>query len=113
MLKHFSIIRKISARIDDDKTKKAKDYIKESVGEYCRNNPQTPFSVCALFGGTNRDWRETPLQAIYEEQPSDCKDAKKQAAIDVGWLLKSVLAEDENFTYEEIKGYTKSYIRLN
>lgn len=113
MFKETVIIRKISAIIDEDKTKEAKNYIKKSIDDYCRNNPRSPFSVCTLFGGENRDWRETPLQAIYEKQPSSCKDAKKQAAIDVGWLLKEVLARDKEHTYKEFNGYTKSYIRID
>lgn len=116
MLKNLSIIRKVSAKICDNKIEKAKEYIKKSVDDYCAINPQTPFSVRTLFGGANRDWRGTDLQPIfyyYDNLKLDYETASNRAAIDVGWLLKTVLYEDKDHTYKEIKGYTKSYIRIN
>ncbi len=116
MFKKEIIIRKISANVCGNKIEKAKDYIKKSVDDYCERNQQTPFSVHTLFGGVNRDWRGTDLQSIfyyYDNLKLDYETASNRAAIDVGWLLKMVLSEDKEHIYEEIKGYRKSYIRLD
>ncbi len=76
----------------------AKAYILDAVNSFYKNNRGSEISVRILFGGENRDWRNTPLQCIYEyhKYSSHSKSPEKSAAITVGWLLKEVLNEDKN-----------------
>lgn len=94
-----------------------KKYLQGAVHSFCKNNPETAFSLRDLVGGENKDWGETPLQALYEYHLSTTKSeekAKKQAAVDAGWLLKAVLAEEENRLFEQLEGpRAKRYRKIN
>ena len=109
-------IRKLSAKLSDDETVLAKKYLQGAVHSFCKNNPGEPFSLRDLVGGENKDWGETPLQAIYNYHISKGKthqEAKRQAAIDAGFLLKTVLFEEEKRCFEQIQGTrAKQYRRI-
>lgn len=108
-----STIRSISADILAVDTEVAKVYIKGAVHCFCKNNPNEKFSARTLFGGENKDWNDTPLQKIYDYYvKKGVNDAVNRAAVDVGWLLKSVLSEDKKWTYDETNGYTKEYFKI-
>lgn len=66
-------VRKISAKIPETEIALAKAYIQGAVHAHCSSDPAGELSVRILFGGDNRDWGNTPLQAIYEYH----KDIKK------------------------------------
>ena len=90
-----STIRTISAKLSPQEIELAKAYIQGAVHSFCKNCPDQEFSGRILFGGENGDWHGTPLQRIYEWHcEASTSDPKKQAAVDVGWLLKAVLNED-------------------
>lgn len=88
-----------------------KAYIKGAVHSFCNNNPARRFTARALFGGKNTDWSDTPLDKIYQYHKyiASSDNPNKQAAIDVGRLLKAVLIEDTTYTYEMIDGYVNEY----
>lgn len=96
-----------SAKLTVEETELAKRYLQGAVHSFCKNNPGVAFSLRDLVGGENKDWRETPLQPIYDYHISLGKTkekAKRQAAIDAGWLLKAVLAEEESRCFEQLQG---------
>lgn len=106
-LKLFGSLRKASATLSAKELELAKKYLQGAVHSFCKNNPGKAFSLRDLVGGENRDWGETPLQAIYEYHVSSGKakpKAKRQAAIDAGWLLKAVLAAEKNRCFEQLQG---------
>lgn len=108
-----SVIRAVSADVLPTDIEAAKIYIKGAVHCFCKNNPSEKFSARTLFGGENRDWNDTPLQKIYDYYAgNNANDAVNRAAVDVGWLLKTVLAEDKKWTYNEINGYIKEYRKI-
>lgn len=110
-------IRQISAKLFPKEMMLAKKYLQGAVHSFCKNNPGTAFSLRDLVGGENKDWGETPLQAIYHYHISAGKSkasAKRQAAIDAGWLLKTVLAEEKNRLFEQLQGpRTKLYRKID
>lgn len=110
MLRNDEKVRSISAKISSTELELAKAYIKGAVHCFSKNSHGQKMSVRVLFGAENKDWYDTPLQVIYDYYISkSCANAKERAAIDVGWLLKTVLAEDDSREYTETTGYTKEY----
>lgn len=109
--------QRTSAKLSAEELKLAKRYLQGAVHSFCKNNPGEAFSLRDLVGGENKDWGETPLQPIYNYHISLGKTeekAKKQAAIDAGWLLKSVLAEEKNRCFEQLQGHrTKRYRKID
>ncbi len=95
-------LRNISAKLSAADEELCKAYIKGAVHSFCKNNPDQYFSVQTLFGGRNTIWSDVPLDKIYQyyvtEKPEQRAD--RQAGIDVGNLLKKVLDEDKQFSYE-------------
>lgn len=110
-------IQKPSAKLSPEEMELAKGYLQGAVHSFCKNNPGAPFSLRELVGGENRDWNATPLQALYDYHitAGKTKDkAKRQAAIDAGWLLKAVLAEDQNRYFVQSQGRkTKIYQKMD
>ena len=110
-------LRRLSAKIAPAETELIKRYLQGAVHSFCKNNPGEAFSLRDLVGGETKDWGETPLQVLYEYHRSSGKSdtqAKRQAAIDAGWLLKAVLTEEENRRFEQLQGpKTKKYRRID
>ena len=101
------MLRRPLAKLSIQQLELAKRYLQGAVHSFCKNNPDEAFSLRDLVGGENKDWGETPLQAIYNYHLSTTKSedkAKKQAAVDAGWLLKAVLAEEQNRYFEQMQG---------
>ena len=106
-IKKYGKIQRPSAKLSTDETNLAKKYLQGAVHSFCKNNPGVAFSLRDLVGGENKDWRETPLQPIYNYHISLGKTEKKakiQAAIDAGWLLKAVLEEEKARAFEQMQG---------
>lgn len=114
--KNKAVIKRPSAKISTEDTELAKKYLQGAVHSYCKNNPGQAFSVRDLAGGENKDWNGTPLQLLYNYHKAAGKTkekAKRQAAIDAGWLLKAVLAEEESRCFVQSKGgRTKMYRKI-
>jgi len=101
---------------------KARAYIQGAVYCWCKNRPNEMFAVRDLFGGDNTDWGGTPLQGIYnhwrsvykerhpELNPDELhKKARRQSAVDAGWLTKSVLQDDRREFQSSDAGRAKGY----
>lgn len=89
-----------------------KAYMQGAIYSWIKNRKDEPFAVRNLAGGENYDWSGTPLIALWEKQIKLGKkgdDATEDAAKDLGWLTKTVLAEDKRtFTVEKV-GMVNSY----
>ena len=75
-----------------------KAFLQGAVYCWIKNRKGEEFAARDLVGGENADWRGTPLQVLYVKHIKQAKDheaAMESAARDLGWLLKSVLAEDK------------------
>jgi hypothetical protein len=89
-----------------------KAFMQGAIYSWVKNRKDEPFAVRNLAGGENYEWSGTPLIALWEKQIKLGKkgdDATEDAAKDLGWLTKTVLAEDKrNFTVEKA-GMVNSY----
>ena len=106
--------RNISS-LNDSEKQRAKDFLQGLVYCWCKNQPDKKFAARDLVGGENEDWNKTPLQRVYDchlDNNKSEEDAYKQAAIDVGWLLKRVLHDDKR-VFEQIDERVNSYKWLN
>ena len=78
--------------------------------KYHHNDENAVVAVRDLVGG---NWADTPLQNVWlkhKNQGKNNDEAFTQAAIDAGWLLKSVLAENTERKFEVTKsGLTNGY----
>ena len=109
--------RQVFKKLSQEQLLLAKKYLQGAVHSFCKNNPGEPFSLRDLVGGENKDWGETPLQPIYDYYRHTLgrpdKSAKRQAAVDAGWLLKAVLFEEKNRYFEQLQGTrAKQYRRI-
>jgi hypothetical protein len=84
--------------LDQFEKRLIKAFLQGAVYCWVKNRRGEEFAARDLVGGENADWRGTPLQALYAkhiDQGKDHESAVEAAARDLGWLLKSVLAEDK------------------
>lgn len=117
MLQGKSKITNISAKLNQEELASAKVYILGAVHGYTASDEESCFSVRNLFGGKNKDWGDTPLQAIYNFYRNTEKlgheEAAKRAAQDVGKLLKQVLNEDKYDYIEQSEANPHQYQRTS
>ena len=107
-------IYNISADLPQQEIEMAKAYIRDAVITFCQNNPGQSFAVRDLFGGENRDWRGTPLQAIYEyHAAAGAANPRDNAGKDVGKLMKIVLSKEDGYYIQSQSGKTKLYRKVN
>lgn len=88
--------------IDPSQKAAIKAFIQGTVYCWCKNRKGEQFAARDLMGGENFEWSGTPLIALYEKHVSQGKDVNASidaAGRDLGWLLKTVLAEDKR-TFE-------------
>jgi len=98
--------------IEDDKKSLIKAFLQGAVYCWGKNRKGEPFAVRDLMGGDNFEWQGTPLYVLYEKHFNGGKDndsAIKAAAIDLGWLLKTVLAEDKRTFKISTAGRVNTY----
>jgi hypothetical protein len=89
-----------------------KAFMQGAVYSWVKNRKDEPFAVRDLAGGENFEWEGTPLFVLWEKQLKLGKkgdDATEDAAKDLGWLTKSVLAEDKRTFKVEKAGMVNSY----
>lgn len=98
--------------IDNSQKAFIKTFMQGAIYCWVKNRKDEPFAVRDLMGGENFEWQGTPLYALYQKHIDQGKDngsAIESAARDLGWLVKSVLAEDKR-TFEAVKaGRVNSY----
>lgn len=83
--------------IEEHQLELIRAYLQGAVYCWVKNRSGERFAARDLVGGENTDWSGTPLQNIYEQYLDSGRtevEAFEAAAIDVGWILKRLLAED-------------------
>lgn len=98
--------------IDDDTKAQIKAFIQGAIYCWVKNRKGQPFAVRDLVGGENGNWSGTPLRALYQkhiEQGKGADVANDAAGRDIGWLVKSVLADDKRTLKTEKDGRVNSY----
>ncbi len=90
-----------------------KAFVQGAVYCWVKNRRGEQFAVRDLVGGLNTDWTDTPLYPLYAKhvgkgKPS--KEAAESAGRDLGWIVKTVLADDKR-TFEASKGELVSQYR--
>ncbi|QQE13922.1 hypothetical protein JD969_10330 [Planctomycetota bacterium] len=90
-----------------------KAFIQGAVYCWVKNRKNEQFSVRDLFGGENFEWNGTPLIHLYEKHANMFKKeheaAMKDAAKDLGCLLKDVLITDKRTFTKDDAGFTAGY----
>jgi hypothetical protein len=89
-----------------------KAFMQGAVYSWIKNNENKPFAVRDLMGGENTDWTHTPLEMLYSKHINSGKDSDSAftaAAIDLGWLVKSMLFEDKRIFKVGDAGRANSY----
>jgi hypothetical protein len=79
-----------------------KAFMQGAVYCWIKNREGEWFAVRDLMGGENFEWKGTPLYVLYQKHIDSGKDhetAIEFAAKDLGWLVKTVLADDKR-TFE-------------
>lgn len=101
MLTEPSELRDVHGITDTEKSL-IKAFMQGAVYSWVKNRKDERFAVRDLVGGENFEWGGTPLVVLYEKHINLGKNnesAIEQAAKDLGWLTKSVLADDKR-TFE-------------
>lgn len=98
--------------IDINEKNLVRAYIQGAVYCWIKNRENEWFAVRDLVGGVNTDWRNTPLQPLFTRHLRDGMsddEAFEAAAKDIGWLVKSVLNDDQRVFELNNSGYVNSY----
>lgn len=106
-----SEIRHVSGLSDADR-KLIHAFVQGTVYCWVKNRKGEWFAVRDLVGGENTDWTGTPLESIYKKHRSAGKspdDAFEASAKDIGWIVKSVLSQDDRTFEANTGGYANSY----
>lgn len=108
-------LRNTTAVIDETAMNLIKAYIKGAVYCWCKNCKDETgeplwFAARDLFGGENYYWQGTPLKCIYDWHEQDgANDPVTMAGRDVGHILKRILHDDENRSFNTSPGYRRIY----
>jgi len=89
-----------------------RNFIQGAVYCWVKNRPDEQFALRDLVGGENFEWAGTPLYCLYEKHIQKGKseeDAITRAAIDAGWLLKSVVNDDKRNFIPGVAGLANGY----
>ena len=111
MLIPESALRDVTGFSDNEK-ELMKSYLQGLVYSWAKNRKDENFAARDLVGGENFEWQGTPLYPLYEKHINwgkTSEEAIKAAAKDLGWLLKTVLAEDKRHFNANSSGYTAEY----
>ncbi len=106
-----SDLRDVRGIAENEKTL-IKSFVQGAVYCWVKNRTGEPFAVRDLMGGENFEWRGTPLIALFDKHSNGGKsdeDAIKAAAKDLGWLVKTVLAEDKRTFIPSKAGLVSHY----
>lgn len=106
-----SEIRNVQGLLDDE-LQLVRSFVQGAVYCWVKNRKGEWFAVRDLVGGENTDWTGTPLESIYARHIGIGKadnEAFESAAKDIGWIVKSVLADDRRCFENDHSGYVARY----
>lgn len=87
-------------------------FMQGAIYSWVKNRKGEWFAVRDLVGGENTDWSGTPLQQLYDKHITAGKSsdaAHDAAAHDIGWIVKSILANDKRVFENDNTGFVSSY----
>jgi hypothetical protein len=105
-----STIKEVSG-IPEAEKQAISHFLQGAVYCWCKNKKGEWFSMRDLMGGDNRDWKDTPLIALYNKHIENGKtgdEAFDFAGKESGWMLKKVLHADTR-NFESKNEDTKNY----
>ena len=88
------------------------DFLQGAVYCWCKNRKGEWFSMRDLMGGENYFWQGTPLIILYEKHRNKGKDedsSVRDAGKDSGWLLKSVINDDQRLFENRYESFINQY----
>jgi hypothetical protein len=89
-----------------------KTFMQGAIYCWVKNRKGEQFAVRDLMGGDNFEWKGTPLYVLYEKhihQGKSSDAAIESAGKDLGWLVKTVLAEDKRTFDADKAGLVNAY----
>lgn len=98
--------------LSDNERHLIRAFVQGAVYCWVKNRKGEWFAIRDLVGGENTDWTGTPLKPLYVKHRNSGKDADEAfeaAAKDIGWIAKSVLAEDQRTFENDNLGYVSRY----
>jgi hypothetical protein len=96
--------------LSGDQPARIRAFLQGAVYTWCKHRGGDWFAARDLVGGDDFDWQGTPLIALYEKYAAHGRaDAVERAGIDLGWLLKAVLADDRRSFEHGRGGMVKVY----
>ena len=98
--------------ISDEDIQLIKAFMQGTIYSWIKNRKDEWFAVRDLMGGENFEWQGTPLYVLYLKHVNSGKnedDAIKGAAIDLGWIVKSLLSEDKRTFESTVAGQVSTY----
>jgi len=113
-LKPESVLREPSNLNENDR-KLIRAFMQGAIYCWVKNQPNEPFAVRDLVGGLNTNWNQTPLQILYDRHIKSGRtddEAFDLAAIDIGWIVKSLLAEDRRTFQVDNSGFVNTYFMI-
>lgn len=84
--------------ISESETQLINAFLQGAVYCWCKNRQDEWFSIRDLMGGKNFDWNGTPLFPLWQKRADDGWDedaAIVEAGKEAGWLLKTILQNDQ------------------
>ena len=98
--------------ISDAQRRRMCDFLQGAVYCWCKNRPSEWFAVRDLLPFY---WTDSPLIDLfnkYYDSDEHLDYAIHQAAVDAGWLLKEVLANEPRRVFESSKAFKATQYRL-
>jgi hypothetical protein len=91
-------------------------FMQGAVYSWVKNRPGEWFAVRDLVGGLNNDWNGTPLQVLFDRHVDTGKNDEQAfdaAAIDLGWIVKTLLSEDRRIFEVEKRDLVNAYLLID
>lgn len=91
---------------------KIRSYLLGSVYTWCNNNHDAWFNIRSFVADENKDWSNTPLIYLYTRRISSGMtdaEAHKQARLDLGKILKSVVHDDVRYYETRLINARRNY----
>lgn len=102
--------------ITSEQNELIRKFMQGAIYSWIKSQNGAAFAVRDLVGGVNSDWTGTPLYALYKKHRDTGKNidaAITGAGIDLGWIVKSVLAVDKRTFKAAKKGMVSSYTLIH
>lgn len=100
--------------IDINDIQRIKDYLQGAVYCWCNTKGEEWFSARDFVGKENFDWRGTPCQILFDALYKDENNvdyAVEEAGKALGRILKTVLSQDMQRTFETKKEFKSRIYR--